>query len=101
MREVQPPLPSDDETPEHPLIAATPSLPKTATTLEEKLLTVREREILNLLGRALSVKSIARELNLSPGTVKWHLRNIYGKLGACSKEGALSKAREQIGRAHV
>src|SRR3546814_1564761 len=44
MREVQPPVPSDAETPEHPLIAATPSLPKTATTLEEKLLTVRSEE---------------------------------------------------------
>src|SRR3546814_14491574 len=44
MREVQPPVPSDAETPEHPLIAATPSLPKTATTLKEKMLTVRERE---------------------------------------------------------
>ena len=57
-------------------------------------LTVREREIIDLLGQALSTKSIARELNLSPGTVKWHLRNVYGKLGAFSKEDALSKMRE-------
>lgn len=65
-------------------------------TLSEKLLTVREREVLALLGRALSTKSIARELGLSPGTVKWHLRNIYGKLGAFSKEDALTKAREPV-----
>ncbi len=64
-------------------------------TQADKLLTVREREILDLLGRALSAKSIARDLNLSPGTVKWHLRNIYGKLGAFSKEDALLKARER------
>src|SRR3546814_14040242 len=57
MREVQPPVPSDAETPEHPLIAATPSLPKTATTREEKLMTVRKREILNLLGRSLDRQS--------------------------------------------
>jgi LuxR family maltose regulon positive regulatory protein len=86
------PATNDIETLERPFIAGAP-----ATTLEEKLLTVREREILQLLGRALSTKSIARELNLSPGTVKWHLRNIYGKLGAFSKEDALSKAREPVG----
>lgn len=46
-----------------------------------------------LLGRALSTKSFARELDLSAGTVKWHLKNVYGKLDAVSREDALAKAR--------
>lgn len=77
-------------------IDVTPFVPKApaSTTVGERVLTVREREILGLLGRALSTKSIARELALSPGTVKWHLSNIYGKLGAYSKEDALAKARQ-------
>ncbi len=54
--------------------------------------------MLGLIGQALSIKSVARELALSPGTVKWHLRNIYGKLGAYSKEDALAKARERAGQ---
>jgi LuxR family maltose regulon positive regulatory protein len=58
-----------------------------------KLLSVREREVLELLSRAYSAKTIARQLSLSPGTVKWHLRNIYGKLGAATREDALAKAR--------
>lgn len=62
-------------------------------TVADKVLTVREREILELIGRAYSVKSIARELDVSPGTIKWHVRNIYGKLGAFSKQDALTKAR--------
>lgn len=57
------------------------------------LLSAREREVLDLLAKALSIKSIARGLDLSPGTVKWHLKNIYGKLDAASREDALAKAR--------
>jgi ATP/maltotriose-dependent transcriptional regulator MalT len=62
---------------------------------QSELLSTREREVLDLLGKALSIKSIARGLDLSPGTVKWHLKNIYGKLGASSREDALSKVRAQ------
>ncbi|MES2488908.1 MAG: helix-turn-helix transcriptional regulator [Pseudomonadota bacterium] len=56
-------------------------------------LTPREIEILEILGIGLSVKGAARELDISPGTVKWHVKNIYYKLGASSREDALSKAR--------
>lgn len=56
-------------------------------------LTPREMEILELLGTGLSVKGAARELVISPGTVKWHVKNIYYKLGASSREDALLKAR--------
>ncbi len=58
-------------------------------------LTIRETEILELLGRGLSVKSIARALAISPGTVKWHMKNVYWKLGATFRDDALSKARLQ------
>jgi LuxR family maltose regulon positive regulatory protein len=67
--------------------AATPAIGK-ATPLS-----ARELDVLQLLAKALSTKSIARSLNLSPGTVKWHLKNIYGKFGAVSREDVLAKAR--------
>src|SRR3546814_18361002 len=54
MREVQPPVPSDAETPEHPLIAATPTLPKTAPTPEENLITFPAPDNHTLIGPALS-----------------------------------------------
>ena len=57
-------------------------------------MTPREIEILELMGKGLSMKGTARELGISAGTVKWHIRNIYQKLGACSRDDALSKARQ-------
>ena len=56
-------------------------------------LTIRETEILELLGKGLSMKGTARDLAISPGTVKWHVKNLYEKLGASSREDALFKAR--------
>jgi DNA-binding CsgD family transcriptional regulator len=43
-------------------------------------LTPREREIALLVYTGLSNKYICRQLNLSEGTVKIHLHNIYEKL---------------------
>lgn len=63
-------------------------------TAAQKYLTSRERDVLEFLARAYTIKGIARELELSPGTVKWHVRNIYAKLGAFSRQDALIKARE-------
>lgn len=72
---------------------ATSSAAPSRTAPGTDLLTARERDVLNLLAKALSMKGIARALDLSPGTVKWHLKNVYGKLGASSREDALAKAR--------
>ena len=56
-------------------------------------LTSREIEILELSGKGLSIKGVAQALGISPGTVGWHLKNSYQKLGASSREEALRKAR--------
>lgn len=55
--------------------------------------TARELEVLHLAGMGLSMKSTAKALGISSGTVKWHLKNLYQKLGAGSREEALQKAR--------
>ena len=53
-------------------------------------LTTREREVLELLGRGLSNKMIARGLHISEHTVKFHVSSIYTKLGASSRAEAVS-----------
>ncbi|MEU8628531.1 response regulator transcription factor [Streptomyces sp. NPDC048669] len=56
-------------------------------------LTEREREVLDLTACAMSNAQIAASLGLSEPTVKRHLRNIFGKLGAVSRIDAVNKAR--------
>ena len=51
----------------------------------QSVLTKRERQISQLLLRGHSSKSVARELNIAPGTVMVHKRNLFGKLGISSQ----------------
>ena len=53
-----------------------------------------ERRVLDLLLDGLSVSQVARELWLSPNTVKTHRRNIYRKLGARTREEMVERAAE-------
>lgn len=50
-----------------------------------ELLTDREREITQLLLRGFSTKAIARQLEIAPGTVMVHKRNLFSKLGITSQ----------------
>ena len=80
--------PSDDGAP--PVSAAgeeRPRRPPGAT------LTPKERSILLLLARNYSNKEIAKALDTSDETVKWHLKNLFNKLGAGSRKHAVTRAR--------
>jgi predicted ATPase/DNA-binding CsgD family transcriptional regulator len=57
-------------------------------------LTEREHEILLLISQGLSNKEIARQLYLSPGTIKAHNHNIFTKIGVSTRTQALLRARE-------
>ena len=56
-------------------------------------LTRRELEVLQLIADGHSNREIAQQLVLTPGTVKVHTRNIYGKLGVNSRTQAVAKAK--------
>ncbi|MCG3210674.1 MAG: HTH-type transcriptional regulator MalT [Anaerolineae bacterium] len=57
-------------------------------------LTPRELEILQLLAAGLTNREIAEQLVISPGTVKKHTANIYGKLKVRSRTEAAARGRE-------
>ena len=65
--------------------------PSHATKLE---LSVRETEILGLLAKGLTNKSIAAHLFISPFTAKRHTENIYRKLKVHSRIELFQKARK-------
>jgi DNA-binding NarL/FixJ family response regulator len=56
-----------------------------------EVLSAREREILALVGQALSNRQIAARLSLTEATVKRHLRNVFVKLDAVSRIDAVIK----------
>lgn len=51
-------------------------------------LTLREREVLEMMMEGLSNKELAAHLNISAHTVKFHISSILGKLGASTRTEA-------------
>jgi LuxR family transcriptional regulator, maltose regulon positive regulatory protein len=56
-------------------------------------LSPRERSIIELIGQGQSNKEIARNLSITPETVKSHVKNIFGKLGVQRRAQAVSRAQ--------
>ena len=57
-------------------------------------LSERELEVLRFLDTRLSSTEIGEELRISANTVRFHIKNIYGKLGVHRRFDAVQKARE-------
>jgi DNA-binding NarL/FixJ family response regulator len=55
-------------------------------------LTPRERQVLELLARGASNKAIARRLEITPHTAKFHVASIVAKLGAAGRTDAVARA---------
>jgi DNA-binding NarL/FixJ family response regulator len=62
---------------------------------EDISLSSREKEVLEQLAEGLSYTVIAKNLFLSPSTVRKHIENIYKKLQVHNKLEAVQKARRQ------
>ena len=60
------------------------------------MLTERERQIMQLVSEGLSNKAIGHGLNISHGTIKVHLHNIYQKLAISNRTtlAALAMCRQ-------
>jgi LuxR family maltose regulon positive regulatory protein len=57
-------------------------------------LTEREIEVLRLMADGLTYDAIAQRLFVSVNTVRYHVKGLYGKLGAGSRADAIARGRE-------
>ncbi|TMI65957.1 MAG: response regulator transcription factor [Bacteroidetes bacterium] len=69
------------------------SFQKPVVNDESSTLSIREKEVLELLSKGLLYKEIAERLGITHETVKKHLKNIYQKLHVQNKIEALNKFR--------
>lgn len=78
------------------LLAALTSVEKKSNLVQPLIepLTNRELEVLHYLATGMSNQAIADQLFVSLAAVKWHARNIYGKLEVNNRTQAVAKARE-------
>jgi DNA-binding NarL/FixJ family response regulator len=58
-------------------------------------MSTREVDVLRRLAKGMVYKQIANELGLSTSTVRTHLHNVYGKLGAMDRAQAVLIATER------
>lgn len=94
------------ETRNHILLASDPAWTSFFAALNEFLaeapgdtglaaeLTAREREILELIAQGLANPGIARQLGISPHTLRNHITSIFDKMGAATRAEAIVKARD-------
>jgi two-component system, NarL family, nitrate/nitrite response regulator NarL len=61
----------------------------------QALLTPRELEVLAALAEGMTNKAIARRLDISLHTVKFHVESLFRKLGARTRTEAVAKAAER------
>lgn len=67
-------------------LAATGETPRKRTDESRSDLTAQEAHIASLAREGLTNPEIGGQLFISPRTVEWHLRHIYGKLGIASRK---------------
>jgi len=58
-------------------------------------LSARELDVLRLLSDGMVYKQIAGEMQLSVSTIRTHLHNVYGKIGAVDRAQAVLTARDR------
>jgi DNA-binding NarL/FixJ family response regulator len=75
------------------LVGSGQTLFPTKSTQPEPLLTEREREVLELIAAGSTNAEIARQLYLSPHTIKEHTSALYRKLGARNRAEAVQLAQ--------
>jgi DNA-binding CsgD family transcriptional regulator len=64
-------------------VSAPPPEPRTA--VDQRPLSGSERAVTELVVQGMTNRQVAQQLDLSPNTVNFHLRNVYRKFGINSR----------------
>lgn len=88
-------MPADRQASDQPISPDGPSGPDSHAALK---CTPRQKEIIDLLIAGQSNKGMARALNLSEGTVKFHMSAVMRLLGASSRVEAATRAMRMLSR---
>jgi DNA-binding NarL/FixJ family response regulator len=67
-------------------------LAKVEARMSHRVLTVRELQVLELLGRGMRNKEVALQLSISEDTARAHIKSIFIKLNVHDRTAALSEA---------
>jgi two-component system, NarL family, nitrate/nitrite response regulator NarL len=70
-------------------------LPAAPAEIRGPALTHREMEVLQLIAEGASTTDVRQQLGVSEHTVRTHVRNVLGKLGAHNRVEAVSRAHDQ------
>jgi two-component system nitrate/nitrite response regulator NarL len=71
------------------------TLRSSRTASGNQTLTLRQRQVMTLVSEGLSNKQVGRRLNLTEGTIKIHLHNIYSKIGVSNRTALAALAIDQ------
>jgi LuxR family transcriptional regulator, maltose regulon positive regulatory protein len=64
------------------------------TTAPAEALTERERHVLTLVAAGMRNEEISARLKIALSTTKWHMKNIFAKLGVACRTEALVRAKQ-------
>jgi DNA-binding NarL/FixJ family response regulator len=78
--------------------AQDPAVRKPAESIRVEALSPRQEEVFALMATGLSNKMIARQLNISEGTVKSHIATIFDVLRVHNRVSAIAEARNLSAR---
>lgn len=70
------------------------AVPPVEVREDTALLTAKEQEVLALLCSGLSNNEISNRIGVALSTTKWHLKNIFAKMGVTSRTAAILQASQ-------
>ncbi len=70
--------------------------PRIAAVIERMRLTPRQAEIAKLIAAGYDQNRVAERLDISPATMRTHLRNIYGLVGATSRSDLIARVLRDV-----